>query len=65
MEDVKRLFPEDLEELLTFEELEDHFMVKPRQFLGTDTFSEVARIVREAKGEYISSGKDSHFRIPK
>lgn len=65
MEDIKRLFPEDLESLLSFQEMADHFLVKPRQFLGPDVFSQVAARVREVGGEYISAGKESHFRIPK
>ena len=65
MEDVKMMFPEDLESLLSFEEKDDYIMIKPRQFLGSDNFSKIASVVRGAGGEYVSAGKASHFRVPK
>ncbi|UCE44029.1 MAG: hypothetical protein JSV57_00590 [Candidatus Bathyarchaeota archaeon] len=64
-EDVQVLFPKNLEEMLTFEESEECIVVKPRQFLGSENFSKIASIIREAGGEYISAGKESHFRIQK
>jgi len=34
--------------------------------LGSDNFRRVASIIRDQlSGEYISAGKDSHFRVPK
>jgi hypothetical protein len=65
IEDIKMMFPEDLENLLGFEEKENEVIIKPRQFLGSDNFSKIASIVRGAGGEYISAGKASHFRVPK
>jgi len=65
IEDVKMMFPEDLEGLLSFEEKDDYIMIKPRQFLGSDNFSKIASAVRGAGGEYVSAGKASHFRVPK
>jgi hypothetical protein len=65
IEDVKMMFPEDLENLLSFEEKDDYIMVKPRQFLGSDNFSKIASVVRGAGGDYVSAGKASHFRVPK
>jgi hypothetical protein len=65
LEDVRLSFPEDLESLLTFEEKGDYIIVKPRQFLGSENFAKVASTVRGMGGEYISAGRDSHFRILK
>ena len=65
MDDVRLAFPEDLEALLSFQEKGDYVMVKPRQFLGSENFAKVASAVRGLGGEYISAGKDSHFRVPK
>lgn len=65
VEDLKMMFPEDLENLLSFEEKEDRILIKPRQFLGSDNFAKIASIVRASGGEYISAGKESHFRIAK
>ncbi len=65
VEDVRLTFPEDLEALLSFQEKDDYIMVKPRQFLGSENFAKIASAVRGLGGEYISAGKDSHFRVPK
>jgi hypothetical protein len=65
VDDVRLAFPEDLEALLSFQEKGDYIMVKPRQFLGSENFAKIASAVRGLGGEYISAGKDSHFRVPK
>jgi hypothetical protein len=65
IEDLRTMFPEDLENLLNFEEKDDYIIIKPRQFLGSDNFSKIASVVRQAGGEYISAGKASHFRVPR
>ncbi|MEM2281716.1 MAG: hypothetical protein QXZ68_07010 [Candidatus Bathyarchaeia archaeon] len=65
IEDVKMMFPEDLEGLLNFEDKGEYIKITPRQYLGAENFAKIAQIVRGAGGDYISSGKDSHFRIPK
>jgi hypothetical protein len=65
LEDIKMMFPEDLENMLTFEEKDDYIMIKPRQFLGSENFSKIASVVRGAGGDYVSAGKASHFRVPK
>ena len=40
-------------------------IVKPRQFLGSEDFAKIGSSIRKMGGEYISAGRDSHFRIPK
>jgi hypothetical protein len=65
IEDIKMMFPEDLENLLSFEETDQYVVIKPRQFLGSENFSKIASIVRGVGGEYVSAGKASHFRVPK
>jgi hypothetical protein len=65
LEDVRMSFPEDLETKLDFEDKEDYITVKPKQFLGSDNFAKIASAIRGMGGEYISAGKDSHFRVPK
>ena len=65
VDDVRLAFPEDLETLLSFQEKADYVMVKPKQFLGSENFAKIASTVRGLGGEYISAGKDSHFRVPK
>lgn len=64
--DVQRAFPKDLLSLLIFEATEDYIVIKPKQYLGPENFARIASIVREQfKGEYVSQGKESHFRIPR
>jgi len=66
IEKVQGLFPPDLANLLYFEDAGEYIIVKPRQYLGPDNFRRIASIVRDQmSGEYISAGRDSHFRIPK
>ena len=65
VEDVRMSFPADLENLLNIEERNDYIIIKPRQFLGSENFAKIASAVRGMGGEYISAGKDSHFRVPK
>jgi len=65
IEDIKMMFPEDLENLLSFEEKEDYIMIKPRQFLGSENFAKIASVVRGIGGDYVSAGKASHFRVPR
>ncbi len=63
--DVKMSFPEDLEARLAFEEKGEYIIIKPKSFLGSDNFAKIALTIRGMGGEYISAGKDSHFRVPK
>ena len=65
VDSVKLAVPEDLEALLTFEDKGDSIILKPKQFLGSETFAKIASVVRGLGGEYVSAGKNSHFRIPK
>lgn len=65
IEDVRMMFPSELGDLLSFEEEGNYIIVKPRQYLGGENFAKIASIVRGAGGEYVSAGKESHFRIPK
>jgi len=65
IDDAKMMFPQELEGLLIFTDKGDYVMIKPRQYLGSENFAKIASIIRGAGGEYISAGKDSHFRIPK
>ncbi|MEM3577195.1 MAG: hypothetical protein QXX51_01900 [Candidatus Bathyarchaeia archaeon] len=65
IEDIKMMFPEDLESLLSFEEKDEYIIIKPRQFLGSENFAKIASVVRGIGGDYVSAGKASHFRVPR
>ena len=65
-EDVQKAFPKELANMLYFEMTDEYVLVKPRQYLGSDNFRRIATIVRDQLGgEYVSAGRDSHFRIPR
>jgi hypothetical protein len=65
LDDIRMSFPEELESRLSFDEKGDYIIIKPKQFLGSENFAKIASAVRGMGGEYISAGKDSHFRVPK
>jgi hypothetical protein len=65
LDDIRMSFPEELETRLSFEEKGDYIIIKPKQFLGSENFAKIASASRGMGGEYISAGKDSHFRVPK
>jgi hypothetical protein len=58
-------FPDPLDRLVVITDEGDHWKVKFKQFVQTDDFAMVAKIVKEYGGEYYSLGKNSHFKIPK
>ncbi len=65
LDEMRMSFPEELEARLSFDEKGDYIIIKPKQFLGSENFAKIASAVRGMGGEYISAGKDSHFRVPK
>ena len=62
---VKQAFSSELAGMLIFEESGTFIIVKPRRFLGSDNFARIASIVRDLGGEYISAGRNSHFKVPR
>jgi hypothetical protein len=66
IDDIQKIFPSNFVGMLYFEVMEDHILIRPRQFLGSETFTKIALIIREQlKGEYVSAGRNSHFKIPR
>jgi len=63
VKDIRTLFPKELEDMLNFDETAQYIVIKPRQYLGSENFAKIASIVRGTGGEYISAGKESHFRV--
>lgn len=65
-EKVKAAFAPELRKLLRFESTGEYEIIKPVQYLGSDVFGRIAAIVRDdLGGEYVSAGRDSHFRVPR
>ena len=62
--DVEMMLEEWLSDLDITEE-NQYIIVRIKRRLGTELFKEIMAKVRQAKGEYISAGKESHFRVPK
>lgn len=65
VESIRDAFTKDLEDMLTFEDMGSWIRIAPRQYLGSENFAKIASVVRELKGEYVSAGKQSHFKVPK
>lgn len=65
VEDVKNMFNPELQGQLIFTDAGDHVVVKPARYLGSENFAKIASIVRDNGGEYVSAGKESHFKVPK
>jgi hypothetical protein len=62
---VKQAFSSELAGMLLFEDSGKFVIVKPRRFLGSGNFAKIASIIRDLGGEYISAGRNSHFKVPK
>ena len=62
---MREKFPKELDSLLEFEEFPEIIVVRPITFLGNSNFSKAAAVVRGLGGEYVSAGKESHFKIPR
>jgi predicted DNA-binding transcriptional regulator YafY len=63
--ELQAKIPSELKDSLTYEENQHYFIVRPRQYLGAENFAKILDAVRQVGGEYISKGKDSHFKVPK
>lgn len=53
----------DLADSLSFTIEGDKVLVKPRQFLGSEKFAQIASIVHRLNGIYVSAGKESRFEL--
>lgn len=62
---VKQQFAKEFQDVLSFSEVRDFIIIKPKTFLGAENFAKIAAAVRGLGGEYVSQGRDSYFRVPK
>jgi len=65
LEDIKKAFPNQLLDKIEVTESEGMIFIKPKKFLGSKLFASLAEVCKQLGGEYISMGRDSHFRIVK
>jgi hypothetical protein len=63
--EIELKFTEQQAKLLSFNQKGENWIIKPIAYLGQEHFAEIAAKVRELGGEYISAGRESHFRIPR
>jgi hypothetical protein len=63
--ELQAKIPSELKDYLTFEESQRYYIIKPRQILGAENFAKILDAVRELGGQYVSKGKNSHFRVPR
>jgi hypothetical protein len=59
------ILPAELLNFVNIEERPDATIIRPKDVLGRELFRKIISIVREHGGDYLSRGKDNHFRIPK
>jgi hypothetical protein len=64
---IMTAFPEEILSLININSEDNNmfFIIKPKQFLGSENFAKIASAVRGLGGEYVSQGRESHFRISK
>ena len=55
------------EKEIVFSETDMSIIVKPDGYLGKDKFKSISSVLRSLQPatEYVSAGKESHFRVPK
>ena len=63
LQKIKNSFSDKLQTMLEFTDMNEYIKVKPRQYLKED-FARVSNICRSLNSEYISDGKNTHWRIP-
>jgi hypothetical protein len=65
VEEVKKALPADLVDCLDVAPREQGtvIIIKTTGYLGSDNFSKIFAIIKGLGGEYISAGRDSHFKI--
>src|SRR4030067_1950766 len=62
---ILEAFPEELANMLTATIDGNRWVLKPKQFLGDESFRRVLDTVQSLGGRYVSAGKQSHFEVPR
>lgn len=63
VKDPKMWFDAETLALLDIVQEGDKYIIKPKRYLGSDTYRKVAGIIRKNGGTYISAGRDSRFEV--
>jgi len=66
VDDVKQALQAYQKDLI-FSETDLNIIVRPDGYLGRDKFKSISSVLRSLQPatEYVSAGKESHFRVPK
>ncbi|MCP8313664.1 MAG: hypothetical protein H3Z53_04735 [archaeon] len=63
---ITATLPKELKARLTFIDNQEYIVIRPREYLGSQSFARLAELLKDNfDGEYVSSGKESHFRVKK
>ena len=66
IETAQEMLPEKLQGAVSLNEVEDYVIVNLRRHLNSETFKMIAAVaIDRLGGEYVSSGKEGYFRIPR
>jgi hypothetical protein len=66
IETVQEMLPEKLQGAVSLNEVEGYVVVNLRRHLNSETFKTIAAVaIDRLGGEYVSSGREGYFRIPK
>jgi hypothetical protein len=61
--DIELKFTTQQANKLSFEQKDNYWIIKPKVYLGGDMFAQIAETIKNLGGEYISAGRESHFRV--
>ena len=63
-EAVRKALPNSVVDDLTIVEKESTYHIKPKKFLGKESFAKVMQVVKNLHGEWVSQGKHSYWWVP-
>jgi hypothetical protein len=61
---ISEAFNPALAKLLTFTQEGNYWIIRGKEFLQPEPFRETLDTVQTLGGEYVSAGKNSHFKVP-
>lgn len=62
---AKKMFPAKYLPHMSFQLEPDKMIISILKYMDKEDFAKIAGIVRDAGGEYVSAGKNSHFELPR
>ena len=59
------ILPPDIAQKVLIETTSTELVLRPKSYLGNETFRTLLSIVKKFHGRYVSNGKNSYFAVPK